>query len=125
MAAFGLVMWVEVRGRWRALASLALLLGLVGGVVLGAAAGARRTDSAYPRLLAWASASQLSIVPEGTGQNGYYAALARVPQTAAVAPQVIYNGSQPGRQLRDRRRPGAAARGPDVRVPRGGRGGDQ
>jgi len=95
VTAFWLVTWAEVRGRWRAMASLALLLGLVGGLVLGAAAGARRTDTAYPRLLAWGNASQLSIVPEGTGQNGYYAALARVPQAAAVAPQVIYNAGLP------------------------------
>ncbi|TVZ02601.1 ABC transporter permease [Trebonia kvetii] len=95
MTAFWLVMWVEMRGRWRALASLALLLGLVGGVVLGAAAGARRTDTAYPRLRAWADASQLSVVPEGTGPSGYYAALARLPQAAAVAPEVLYNAALP------------------------------
>ena len=42
--------WLRLRAdfrlRWRALAGLALLLGLVGGVVLTAAAGARRTDTA-------------------------------------------------------------------------------
>lgn len=95
MTALWLVMWVEVRGRWRALASLALLLGLVGGVVLGAAAGARRTDTAYPRLRAWANASQLSVVPEGTGLTGYYAALARLPQAAAVAPEALYDAGLP------------------------------
>jgi hypothetical protein len=92
---FWLVTWIEMRARWRALASLALLLGLVGGVVLGAAAGARRTDSAYPRLLAWGNASQLSVVPEGNGMNGYFTALARLPQAAAVAPEVLYNASLP------------------------------
>ena len=95
MTAFWLVTWVEVRARWRALASLALLLGLVGGVVLGAAAGARRTDTAYSRLRAWANASQLSVVPEGSGLTGYYAALARLPQTAAVAPEVLYDAALP------------------------------
>jgi hypothetical protein len=95
MTAFWLVMRVEVRGRWRTLASLALLVGLVGGVVLGAAAGARRTDTAYPRLLASANASQLTVVPEGTGLNGYYAALARLPQAAAVAREVYYNAALP------------------------------
>jgi hypothetical protein len=35
--------------RWRAIAGLALL-GLIGGVVLAAAADARRTGTAYPRL---------------------------------------------------------------------------
>jgi ABC-type antimicrobial peptide transport system permease subunit len=96
VTAFWLVTWVEVRRRWRALASLALLLGLVGGVVLGAAAGARRTDSAYPRLRAWANASQLSVVPESNAdQTGYYAALARLPQAAAVAPEELYNAGLP------------------------------
>jgi hypothetical protein len=98
VAAFWLVIWVEVRGRWRALASLALLLGLVGGVVLGAAAGARRTDTAYPRLLASANASQLMIVPESIdrgGLKGYFAALARLPQAAAVAPLEYYNTGLP------------------------------
>jgi putative ABC transport system permease protein len=41
----------DLRSGWRAIAGLALLLGLCGGVVLGAAAGARRTESAFPRLL--------------------------------------------------------------------------
>jgi ABC-type antimicrobial peptide transport system permease subunit len=91
---FWLVMRVEVRGRWRALVSLALLLGLVGGVVLGAAAGSRRTDTAYPRLRAWGSASQLSVVPEGTGLTGYYAALARLPHVA-VAPEALYDAGLP------------------------------
>ena len=57
----------DVRRRWPALLSLAVLLGLIGGVVLTAAAGARRTDTAYPRLLTWANASQVDIVPENTG----------------------------------------------------------
>src|SRR5262249_39123786 len=84
------------RRRWRTLASLALLLGLVGGVVLGAAAGARRTDSSYPRLRAWGNASQLSVVPESNAdQTGYYAALARLPQAAAGAAEELYTASLP------------------------------
>jgi hypothetical protein len=54
-----------MRHRWRALVSLALLLGLAGGLVLTAAAGARRTDTAYPRLLAWAGASQVTVCSAG------------------------------------------------------------
>ena len=73
----------DVRLRWRALAALALLLGLVGGVVLTAAAGARRTDTAYPRLLTWANAAQVTISPNSDGPTpGYYAAVARLPQVA-------------------------------------------
>jgi hypothetical protein len=39
------------RGRWLGLVFLAVLAGLVGGAVLGALSGARRTTSAYDRLL--------------------------------------------------------------------------
>src|ERR1700722_7585569 len=52
----------DLRTRWRALLGLALLLGLVGGVALTAAAGARRTDTAYSRLLSWASASRVTVI---------------------------------------------------------------
>ena len=86
--------WLRLRGdfrlRWRALVGLALLLGLVGGVALTAAAGARRTDTAYPRLLQWANASQVDINAQGTGLTGYYAALARLPQVAAMATEASY-----------------------------------
>jgi len=52
----------DLRTRWRAMLGLALLLGLVGGVALTAAAGARRTDSAYSRLLSWANASRVTVI---------------------------------------------------------------
>lgn len=41
----------ELGTRWRAWLGLALLVGIGAGVVIAAAAGARRTDSAYPRFL--------------------------------------------------------------------------
>ena len=90
MTTVWLALRADVRRRWPALLSLALLLGLIGGVVLTAAAGARRTDSAYPRLLQWANATQLEIAPEGTGFNGYYTALARLPHIAAMATAQLY-----------------------------------
>ena len=90
MATVWLVLRGDIRRRWPALLSLALLLGLIGGVVLTAAAGARRTDTAYPRLLRWANATQVDYVPEGTGFNGYYAALARLPHIAAMTTEGIY-----------------------------------
>jgi putative ABC transport system permease protein len=90
MATIWLRLRADVRLRWRALVGLALLLGLVGGVVLTAAAGARRTDTAYPRLLQWANAAQVDIMAPGTGLTGYYAALARLPQAAAISTEVWY-----------------------------------
>jgi ABC-type antimicrobial peptide transport system permease subunit len=41
----------DARGRWRAWVGVILLVGLFGGIVTAAAAGARRTDSAYSRFL--------------------------------------------------------------------------
>jgi ABC-type antimicrobial peptide transport system permease subunit len=41
----------ELRHRWRAWFGLALFIGLFGGAIIAAAAGARRTDTAYPRFL--------------------------------------------------------------------------
>ena len=47
--------WLRARNelgrRWRGLVSLALIAGLGGGAALAAVAGARRTDSVYPRFL--------------------------------------------------------------------------
>ena len=66
-----------------------LLLGLAGGVVL-TAARARGTDTAYPRLLNWANAAQLDVVP-GAIVPPYFAALARLPQVTAMSSAIQYN----------------------------------
>ena len=94
MGSVWLSLRAELRRRWRALAGLALLLGLIGGVVLAAAAGARRTDTAYPRLLQWANAAQVDIVPLTLANRptpGYFAALARLPQVASMSTASLYN----------------------------------
>jgi hypothetical protein len=41
----------ELRSRLGAVVALAVIVGVIGGVVIAAAAGARRTETAYPRLL--------------------------------------------------------------------------
>ena len=109
----------DLRTRWRALLGLALLLGLVGGVALTAAAGARRTDTAYPRLLAWANAAEVTVIvtnsestvtpPPGPAakyftaggraaeqvRRRYFAALATLPEVASVATATEYNMALP------------------------------
>ena len=61
----------ELRGRLWAWVGIAVLVGLTGGVVIAAAAGARRTDSAYrgssPRTPppTLSSATMWSICPTG------------------------------------------------------------
>jgi hypothetical protein len=54
-------------------------------VATAAAAGARRTDSAYPRLLAWSKAPDMLIASYGLGfAPPPRAALTRMPQVTAV-----------------------------------------
>jgi hypothetical protein len=50
-----------VRGSWRQAAALALVAGLLGGVALGAVAGARRTATAYGRYLTSINASDVFV----------------------------------------------------------------
>src|SRR5579872_7137196 len=110
----------DLRTRWRALLGLALLLGLIGGVALTAAAGARRTDTAYSRLLSWANASQVTVfvtnseavlkapakqpadkyfVAGGRAaaqvRSRYFAALGALPEVASVTLATEYNMALP------------------------------
>jgi ABC-type antimicrobial peptide transport system permease subunit len=57
MSAVWLRMGADIRSRWRAWFGLALFVGLFGGAIIAAAAGARRTDTAYPRFLESQNAS--------------------------------------------------------------------
>jgi len=50
-----------LRGTWRQVLALALLAGLLGGVALGAVAGARRTATAYDRYLTAINASDVFV----------------------------------------------------------------
>jgi hypothetical protein len=50
-----------LRRRWPGYLAIVLLMGLVGGVAMGAIAGARRTQSAFPAYLAATDASDLEI----------------------------------------------------------------
>ena len=79
-----------LRARWRDWLVLTLLIGLAGGAVLAASAGARRTASAYPRFLRYSHASDLLVATSG-GVGGYDQALGRLPGVAASAPLVVLN----------------------------------
>ena len=54
--------WSELRTRWRAALSLALLVGVAGGVVMAASAGARRTHTAYARFVTGQRAWDVTVV---------------------------------------------------------------
>ena len=73
-----------LRRNWRALVGIALLLGLIGGLALFSLAGARRTQSAYPRVLRSANPSTMAVDVGGLDDSGYEAldAIAGLPQVA-------------------------------------------
>ncbi|HTT51973.1 MAG TPA: hypothetical protein VMH35_11285 [Streptosporangiaceae bacterium] len=97
MSSVALVFRAGLRHRWRATLGLALLLGLISGAALTAAAGARRTATAYPRLLAWSNAATVQVIPDCTGLAGFYPALSRLPQVAAMSTEVVYELAAAGR----------------------------
>jgi hypothetical protein len=76
------------RRRWRGLAGIALLLGLVGGLSLFALAGARRTQSAYPRFLRSTNPSTMAVVVGGMSGDGRAQAYDALDQIAHL-PQVV------------------------------------
>ena len=81
----------ELRARWQGWAVLVLLVAVAGGAVLTAAAGALRTDTAYPRLLKASKASDVLVAPDVWGPRDYFDAVARLPGVAAVAPMAGMN----------------------------------
>jgi ABC-type lipoprotein release transport system permease subunit len=80
----------QLRARRAAWALLAILIGLSGAVVMVAAAGARRTDSAYTRYLRATGGSDVLLSPNNIGTAQMYADIAKVPGVAAVAPVLGY-----------------------------------
>jgi hypothetical protein len=78
MAAVRARVRAELRRRWRASVLLAVLVGLAGGVVLAAVAGARRTDSAMDRFLAYSRPLNVYL----QGENLDVEAVERLPQVA-------------------------------------------
>jgi hypothetical protein len=76
MAAVLMLIRSRLRRRWRAWVALSVLLGVAAGVVLTAAAGARRTDTAYPRYLEWARAEDVLV----TTDDSLVPAVSHLPQ---------------------------------------------
>ena len=71
----------ELRRRWRVTVLLMVLVGLAGGVVLAAVAGARRSATVLDRFLAYHQATNVGVNTEGLDT----AAVRRLPQVADVA----------------------------------------
>ena len=79
----------QLRGRLLASLALALLIGLSGGVVLAAVAGARRSDAALPRFLAATRATEATVWILGPrGGQPARSELAAELRAVAALPQV-------------------------------------
>lgn len=79
-------MRAELRARWIPLLGIALLLGVSGGVAVAAAAGARRTETAYDRFLEAQNAADVTILDDGeTGADVDLEAIVALPQVASYA----------------------------------------
>ena len=82
------VAWYRFRAtlgrRWGGYLSLALVVGLAGGVALGSAAAARRTESSFPVFLASTNPSDLIV----QYSSDYYAGLPPFARAVARLPQV-------------------------------------
>jgi ABC-type antimicrobial peptide transport system permease subunit len=80
----------EMRARRRAGVALALLIGIGGGAVIATAAGARRTSSAFPRLIDSAHSSH-AIVAAAEGTKGYgIDEIMALPEVAAAREARLY-----------------------------------
>ncbi len=83
----------DLRSHWRTWATLALLVGLVGGAVTAAAAGARRTDSAFGRFLTATRAPDILTFSSGAGSSFLqlsYDEVLSLPYVTSAAESSIY-----------------------------------
>lgn len=83
----------DARHGWRSWLALALIIGVFNGVVLAAAIGARRTETAYPRFLEETRAEDLLLSPAKTGIPSYYDVLRNHPDVetlGAIAGAALY-----------------------------------
>ncbi|MGZ4210481.1 MAG: ABC transporter permease [Actinomycetota bacterium] len=91
MGAIRLRLGAELRERWRGWAALALLLAAFAGLTFATAAGARRTDTAYERLLARAHPYDQFLLGAGPEpfDLGPAVAVPTLEQLRAMKPLVI------------------------------------
>lgn len=85
--------WMRWRtGERRGALAIVLIVGISGGVVLAAIAGARRTDTAFGRMLTATAAEDVLISPSAnTGLDRFYDEIRELPGVVATAEMVGYN----------------------------------
>jgi hypothetical protein len=85
----------ELRARWRASIGLALVIGLAGGMVIAAAAGARRQDSTFPKFRDATNTAQTGVVNSGAFfgfADVDFARAEKLPQVVDSAPWSAFVG---------------------------------
>ncbi|HEV8223549.1 MAG TPA: hypothetical protein VGQ05_25065 [Streptosporangiaceae bacterium] len=100
MTATGMILRSGLRGRWRAWLALALLLGVFAGAVTAVAAGARRTDAAYPSLVRWSHTPDVLLFASNGAGTATFASLTTaqllaLPQAVQGAPLTGYTVASP------------------------------
>ena len=88
MAAVWFRFRAELRSRWKAMVVIALLAGFAGGVALAAAAGARRTDTAFSRLVAATKAMDILVNPDNSDGTALTSAKIRALPMVAEAGRI-------------------------------------
>jgi FtsX-like permease family len=91
MAVVWVLAWARLRGRWRTLLGLTVLLGVASGAVMVAAIGVRRTQTAYPRLLEATRYADAQFLFEGLSEEDprLIDGLRRLPQVADLGLQSV------------------------------------
>ena len=99
MIAVWMVVCSQLRGRWRSWLALGVLAGLSGALVIAVAAGACRTDAAYPGLVAWSRPPD-DLISVDPGQGSAFgsipaAAAERLPQVTGAAKLIGFTALEP------------------------------
>jgi MacB-like periplasmic core domain/FtsX-like permease family len=86
MGAVGTKVGAELRTRWRSSVALAAVVAVALAVVLAAAAGARRTETAYPRFLQEGNAADVLVSAVQSGiAGGLYRRIGALPEVQRIA----------------------------------------
>jgi hypothetical protein len=89
LGAVRLAFRAQFRDRWRSWLTIAILISVVGGVVLAAAAAGRRTESAFPRLVDAHGFDAFAFATQPIPKIG------KLPQFTSVTQAVAPDNGQP------------------------------
>jgi hypothetical protein len=91
MGGLGIWLRADAPKRWRGWLAIAVIAGVGWGAVLAGAAGARRTQSAFPRFVEYSNAPTALVGPEEAGYKGFDDEVSRMPQVVSAGPLVGIN----------------------------------